>query len=93
MPRKPKEESSPNKVVCTICNEEKPLDEFSPDKRRAIGVTPGCQDCMRDEKIRATYLKTAKEKGIQKLYDLEEKHERNLKILKSVINELTGKKK
>ena len=88
MPRKSKIESSPERVVCTVCEKEKKLDEFFPDKRRAIGVTAACRECMKDENSYSKYKNLAKKEGIQSLYDLRSKHERTLKTLKRVITEL-----
>ena len=31
--------------TCSRCKVEKPLDAFSPDKRRSDGVTPWCKAC------------------------------------------------
>lgn len=33
---------------CTFCLTVKPIDCFSPDRRRAIGVQAQCKDCRRD---------------------------------------------
>lgn len=88
MPRKPKVESSPEKVACTGCGEEKKLDEFFLDRRRAIGVTTACRECMKDENSYSKYKNQAKKEGIQSLYDLRSKHERTLKNLDRVITEL-----
>lgn len=93
MARKPKTESSPEKVICTICKREKKLAEFFPDTRRAIGVTAACRECMKDENTYSKYKNLAKKEGIQSLYDLRNKHRRTLTALNRVITEIESEPK
>ena len=85
MPPKPKTESSPDRAICTICHLEKPLARFFVDKRRKIGVTSACRECMNKVNNEAKYKQLAEREGIQSLYDLREKQERNLRIIGRVI--------
>jgi hypothetical protein len=92
MSRPQKTESSPDKVICTVCRKEKKLDEFFPDTRRAIGVTSACRECMMDKNNYSKYKAKADKEGIESLYEMREKQTRTLRILNQVIDDLeTGK--
>jgi hypothetical protein len=53
--------------TCAICKEEKPITEFSPDKRGLYGVVSQCKKCRREymanKRANQSYLEQEREKA------------------------------